>query len=979
MIKKWDTFNSKGLRQFLSSHNLSYESETSLFKLKSYFGGLEVVRVDKNQYQQTVLALLKYEGLQRWKKIEPTNFRHLEVKAQRLQVHIDQTVDSYDIEQLFEVIQAQRQLLILDKTTTVRGKIADFIYCREFYEFQLYRLFKQEKLTKKQLYIGLTIIRTEQRDKLKQRQLRNFELKNIEIALLNTTFDGFHFISETAAENDLKVVASDYSHYEEKTERQFDSGKDTDFVFNFQNNTEFWEEQFLQFSSSRRLFSYLSEQDEAKKWKKLRGSTKQKTNTFIGTAVYMCFLKKDAPKTYQYLLDCKFDRPCHNVWDYIKECKSFTSHLKYNFSALEQIGVDPILIFELEQLAGFRIKQKELDWDEQVGDWISEKKSNNTAMAAYATKMMLNAQTKDEIADYQFDWEVVYNSATYNSPGTAKGEKIDNTYLRNQGFRVPKTVPASKTAFNLTATQETRMNLIRNKGPLFGYLIDKEEVTKVRGVVNTDLKSHYKMAPLEKLMIKLLKGDGIFNFLSNNEQAEIQKDWITRPKLKLCMDQSSYDHYVSAHSLVQILAHYASHTTPSSQIRTIIEELNEDFKKTRIAMVSEKRQTIWKSGLLSGWKITSIGGSTCNKAQTAYCMLVHGQQQKDYWITVLGDDVVMNTNGTVSAKQLAFTMNANRLVQHPDKTISSSRFNEFLRILYDSKLKKIRGYPTRLIPSLIYRKPWIGSYDMLENDYGGIVSRLKNWASLGSRMGTKATSHIAAAIDIAAITNRASTSELKELIFKLSHEQYTILVKPEWRTLTRKDKAMQRPPQHIDIVNGNIKSKDVERAVYIWSNEKFFGKIDAIKEFGAEELIPYSTLTMSKRYKPLPSLPFPKTWVNKLIRTMKNSKFVKLSITYGIPYWQLSVKIKQVYQDALSRPGEVVKDYKKMLAMKSDQVFFTKQPDNFINILKDRVFQTVLEENLDIRNSTERLTLLLIKQDWDAFVFDTYGTKHIQI
>lgn len=966
--------------QYLQSSQQELEDIKSYTRLNNTLEGEEELRINTNVYQQIFRKLAKFEGLQRFKKLNPQQFQTLKKELRQTQINIEELVQQHKVGALFDVVQIQRRVLFFDKDIIVPRKIEKLVMVRNRYEYQFYLKYLNGILTKEQLYKAIVILRTEQKDKRRQLQLRNFELSNLDTSIRDTEFDGYYFNCTIRDKLISGLKKSNYAYFQEETERMFDSGNDIEFTFNFTDQEEYWEEQTLQFKSSKRFFTTLGQREEELKWKELRGSRTKTTNTYIGTAVYLTILKIDHPATYEYLMKSNFGTHCHNVWDYITECKRFTTHLKFNYSALLERNIEPAYLFELEQLSGYRVKQGELSWKEQVEDWVKEKGSNSTPMASVVTKVVLNNQTNDIPIDVQFDYDVTFNAATYNSSGTAKGEKIDNALLRDQGVRIPKTVPASKTAYNLSITNQERRDLMDSREPLFGYLIDKEEVTKVRGVVNTDLKSHFKMAPLEKMMVKLLKGTTIFGFNSEFEQAVIEKEWLAKDEQKICMDQSSFDHYVSAHTLVAILKHYKEKCESNTKIFEIVKGLEEDFRLGRIAVVSDNNQTFWESGILSGWKITSIGGSTANKAQTAYCMAVHGIQERDYWITVLGDDVVMKAHDQITSKRLAFTMNANGLKQHPDKTITSNRFNEFLRKLYDQKRKTIQAYPTRLIPSLIYRKPWIGSYLLVENDYGGIVSRIKNWISLGFRIDSRKTIAIAAAADVTALTGVSSTTRYKDLITKFQGTNLYIKVSPEWTKLSKTEKIMERLPSKIDILNGKLRQYDIERWTYISSNERFFGSVDRISDYEVGELIPWYTYNLKKFNKSLPSLPFPRSWINKIRRQMKAAKFIKMSLTYGLPFWELSIKIQSELKKYLQFPSQVVEADKKKIQLKSELIYITGQPDSYTSILKKAVEEDVSKSiQKPINVLKNQLTLVMGKQDWNQFVLQFYGTDKIYV
>lgn len=73
------------------------------------------------------------------------------------------------------------------------------------------------------------------------------------------------------------------------------------------------------------------------------------------------------------------------------------------------------------------------------------------------------------------------------------------------------------------------------------------------------------------------------------------------------------------------------------------------------------------------------------------------------------------------------------LNQHPDKTIQSTTYSEFLRVLY-SKQGTMRAYPTRLLASMVYTKPWIENYHKVDWDGASSLSRIKSWRTLARRL-----------------------------------------------------------------------------------------------------------------------------------------------------------------------------------------------------------------------------------------------------
>lgn len=166
-------------------------------------------------------------------------------------------------------------------------------------------------------------------------------------------------------------------------------------------------------------------------------------------------------------------------------------------------------------------------------------------------------------------------------------------------------------------------------------------------------------------------------------------------------------------------------------MRELLQIIRTKFDYQKIFVVDSKNASRWQSGMLSGWKITSIGDSLINLCQMRYCMAAAGHQQ--YEIHVLGDDVCIELR-KVKDYAVIQAMNEIGLIQQPDKTIKSYRYAEFLRSIYDCQEKEMRGYPTRMIPSVLFNKPWLNPFMEDEYDGNSAVSRLKAWRTLARRM-----------------------------------------------------------------------------------------------------------------------------------------------------------------------------------------------------------------------------------------------------
>jgi hypothetical protein len=146
-----------------------------------------------------------------------------------------------------------------------------------------------------------------------------------------------------------------------------------------------------------------------------------------------------------------------------------------------------------------------------------------------------------------------------------------------------------------------------------------------------------------------------------------------------------------------------------------------------------------------------------------------------YVVVVLGDDVWMMSDVEV-AETLASAMVAAGLNQHPEKTIKHSRYGEFLRVLYDREQGIARAYPARLIPSLVFTKPWLGSYEAIPGDIGNMLSRSDNWAALQRRMQGSPTFAIMQAADLMYLDGKYDYEGLTQLADQLRLPSYIVRV-----------------------------------------------------------------------------------------------------------------------------------------------------------------------------------------------------------
>lgn len=112
------------------------------------------------------------------------------------------------------------------------------------------------------------------------------------------------------------------------------------------------------------------------------------------------------------------------------------------------------------------------------------------------------------------------------------------------------------------------------------------------------------------------------------------------------------------------------------------------------------------NGILSGWKLTSLMGSTYNLTLSSFLSYFGFNLFKLYPsdLVIQGDDTHFKTRFLSHALFHFSAVNAIGKDAHPKKQFISSRYTEFLKTVYDMK-KRCNNYsPARMITSLCYEK-----------------------------------------------------------------------------------------------------------------------------------------------------------------------------------------------------------------------------------------------------------------------------------
>jgi hypothetical protein len=719
----------------------------------------------------------------------------------------------------------------------------------------------------------------------------------------------------------LQHIYTSTGHVKTTEGRTFNSDRNDEFTFKFDGELD-WDLNDYKIKDVR-LFKKI-DNESAERWKKLRPAN---DTSWVCSYVYFSLLERTAPAAMKFLKRCGFYTVSKNIDNYQKECKRFTAFLKENKDHIEtKYGFSVVLLFELEQLTGFRTRHVVPDWKENIEDWVEYKENMNTPLGAYFSYYELQRQINSTRWQTQeLEDRLLSTASVFNADGSAKGERLAMGKLHQEEVFVPKMVRLNKTSFNMLQTPTERRKLVFSRRTMYGYPVQKKEITKVRYIINTDIVSHYALAPLESLLAESLKNSDVFNMMSTDQQRQLEKKWLFSRKRKLCADQSSFDHYCSKASFYQLFGYLKDNLKGELKI---LAELNlNKLSAAACFVVSQDEISRWWSGMLSGWKITSIGDSLINLTQMRYAIAATGDHE--YTITVQGDDVNAESD-TVHAGKVTTVMNDMGLKQHPDKTISSDRYSEFLRVLSDSQTHERAGYPTRLIPAMIFLKPWSAQYSSKEWSGDSIVQRLKSWRTLASRMRMSFKEHIMIEMCVADCYRSARLPISREA-FKTIISEDVLMLKVMQSGYEKKAAGVERGKMFP--LEGRVDKKTLK--AIIAANLSTQGKMSIRELKGVKQ----GEEVMRHFKKPIVVMkaPLPQAWLKREIYKQTETDIVRFNMLWGRAWAERTSN----YLMWLSKPQLYVHLLKNELSYGSDFTFVLPVSDQTVKPALDSIKATV--------------------------------------
>lgn len=781
-----------------------------------------------------------------------------------------------------------------------------------------------------------------------------FEENNFNLIADRIVFDGdyFSFSSTPAQKWTIPAIQCTES-------RAFDSGGPI-HDFNFDGDDD-WDVQKLTFRQTANAANMLKEKELLRMCKAARPME----TAYEATFVYSVQLKNNAPKTFDFLRTTGFYNVCRNAPEYIKQCKLFTTTIKRNFSALQEKGIEPTLLFELEQLAGFRTADKEPDWKTNILDWISNKNNCSSAVTVYIAQQKLRHTLKDLLSPDTMKL-ILQDASTFNSSGSAKGKKMKFgkgelakiDALSGGEEKTSSSFRLSKTAFNLTADWEERERLLKSVAHWTTYPIPKKEVTKVRYIINTDLESHYQLSPVEKVLLKMVSGENVFNQMPLTDQNMIKRSWLTTADTLVSIDQSSFDHNCSRH-LFRTLFDVMEEKIKTGEDMSWLHNAKEKFENARIIVQGEKQRVRWMSGMLSGFKITNIGDSLFNLVQTTVAAEISNTRLNGLWVN--GDDTMATIDKGTWPDTLLAALNDMGLDAHPDKTITSTNYCEFLRLLYSKKDKSITGYATRMVPSLVYAKPWVGVLDTANLDADEATGRLVNWRKLARRFSDDSVTSVFAALDIsAALRDR---SMIKDIMENFDSKNLVTKSSSRRKTPTKYDRFLTKPPleDKSRYKNANLTRLDLQR--WLLANKKTVEKkklvlVSSAQPEGVATVKEYASMHEFKQ------LPFPVTWSNKLLKKLGPKCYDRYTTFFGMKREGLEQWWLNKSREIAAKPDNSLDRQQWITQMKTNVIVMPNIDEALVPKIKDKMILSAVYNATDFEEARGIYTKLVSETDF---------------
>lgn len=166
------------------------------------------------------------------------------------------------------------------------------------------------------------------------------------------------------------------------------------------------------------------------------------------------------------------------------------------------------------------------------------------------------------------------------------------------------------------------------------------------------------------------------------------------------IDGDRFDHNVPQWYVMEFVARLGFDEETRRIVELELEHLG------RAELVYKKHRWKWEHGLLSGWRLTSLLGTTISHIAAQFI-----KERTGYYFThiVLGDDIVMCSDiDDLDVDQCVEAYRQFGIPSNVSKSVSGVT-GEFLRKL--ATPEGVFGYPALALKSVFYASPWLDRYD----------------------------------------------------------------------------------------------------------------------------------------------------------------------------------------------------------------------------------------------------------------------------
>lgn len=284
------------------------------------------------------------------------------------------------------------------------------------------------------------------------------------------------------------------------------------------------------------------------------------------------------------------------------------------------------------------------------------------------------------------------------------------------------------------SADEVEHMILKDAGWQKPRVIQKQEAGKVRYVVSSDDVLYLRMAYVSSWLERGLSGHPNCSLFWTSEQldnwreariaqASAASHWF------LPIDQSHFDWNVNYPMIDAVLAKISALVDTHATIPDpgIVMSLIRRTATKNVRVPTSVADVVGRSGLLSGWRWTALIGSIVNFA-TCYALAALSGVTDMPEFVVQGDDVSSRWSSGVDALTWFSSWQKAGFEVNPAKTFLARDRDEYLRVV--TTAEGANGYAARVLPSLMYRKPWLSEPPKGDSRAHETV---KNWCLFYSR------------------------------------------------------------------------------------------------------------------------------------------------------------------------------------------------------------------------------------------------------